>query len=104
MRLVVSGRDRDSVVDAALVDIGSGAERFAAHRSTDAGLDGAGPWSVTHVATGFRIASGRTAAAALATASVVWKLNAPEERAAALAKAREIRAARQRAAIEMVLS
>jgi hypothetical protein len=104
MRLVVSGKTGDRVVDAALVDIGSGAEQFAAHRSIDPGMNAAGAWSVSHVASGFRIASGGTAAEALEAACAKWKSTTSEEHARAFAHAQEIRAGRQNKALDEVLS
>jgi hypothetical protein len=104
MRLVVTGNGGDRVVDAALIDIGAGAEQFAAHRSIDPGLNGAGAWSVSHVATGFRLASGDTAAAALDTASAIWRSKTSEEHARAFAHAQEIRTGRQNKALDEVMS
>jgi len=104
MRLVVCGKGDDRVVDAALVDIGSGAEQFAAHKSIDAGMNGAGAWSVSHVTSGFRIASGDTAAQALDSATTRWKSKTSDEHARAFAHAMDIRAARQNKALDEVLS
>jgi hypothetical protein len=103
MKLVVTGRSGDRVVDAALVDIGSGDEQFAAHRSIDVGINGAGSWSVTHVATGFRIASGGSAASALEAARIKWESTTPQQHAMAFAHAEEIRTARQRKVLGEVL-
>jgi hypothetical protein len=104
MRLVVTGKSGDRVVDAALVDIGSGDEHFAAHRSIDTGLNGVGAWSVTHVATGFRIASAMSAAEALEAARAKWIATTPQQHAMAFAHAHEIRTARQHKAMDEVLS
>lgn len=103
MRLVISSKVGDRVVDAALVDIGSGAEQFAAHRSIDEGLNGTGAWSVSHVATGFRLASGGTAAEALGNAADIWRSKTAGEHARAFAHAHEIRAGRRNSALEWVM-
>jgi hypothetical protein len=104
MRLVVCGKTGDRVVDAALVDIGSDSEQFAAHRSIDPGMNGAGAWSVSHVASGFRIATGGSAAEALEAACAKWKSTTSEEHARAFAHALDIRVARQNKALDEVLS
>jgi hypothetical protein len=103
MRLLVLGKDCDRAVDAAPVDIGAGEEQFAAHRAIDGAITGL-KWTVSHIGTGFRLASGKTGREAVEKAEVEWKAKTPAQRAAALENARKIRADRQRAAVVEVLS
>jgi hypothetical protein len=102
MKMLVLAKEGDRVVDAAPVDIGAGAEQFAAHRAVDTYL-GPFAWSVSHVATGFRLASGETAKEAIEKAEAEWREKTPLQRDAALQIARATRSVRQRKALAEVL-
>jgi hypothetical protein len=103
MRLLVLGKDGDRAVEAAPVDIGAGEEQFAAHRAIDGAITGLA-WTVSHIATGFRLASGGTAKEAVEKAEAAWKAKTPAQRDAALVIARATRSIRQRKALSEVLS
>jgi hypothetical protein len=103
MKIIVTTKDGERAVEAAEINIGSGDERFAAHRSVDSVIDGFA-WAVTHISTGFRLAGGFCVQEAIEKARVEWVAKTPGQRAAALEHARSIRASRQRQALAGVMS
>jgi hypothetical protein len=103
MKIIVTTAAGDRAVEAAEINIGSGNERFAAHRSVDPAIDGFA-WAVTHISTGFRLAGGFCVQEAIEKARVEWAAKTPGQRATALDHAHSIRASRQRQALAGVMS
>jgi hypothetical protein len=103
MKIIVTTKDGERAIEAAEVDIGSGAERFAAHRSVEQSPGGF-VWTVTHISTGFRLAGGFCAQEAIEKARVEWSAKTPGQRAAALDHARSVRMDRLRQMSAGVLS
>jgi hypothetical protein len=92
MKIIVTTKDGDRIVEAAEINIGADGERFAAHRS-DPAIDGFF-WTVTHISTGFRLAGGFCVQEAIEKARVEWAAKTPGQRAAALDRARSVRMGR----------
>jgi hypothetical protein len=103
MKIIVTTKDGDRAVEAAEINIGSGDERFAAHRSVDQSPGGFA-WAVTHISTGFRLAGGFCVQEAIEKARVEWSVKTPGQRAAALDHAHSVRMDRLRQTLAGVLS
>lgn len=93
MKMIAAGDAFDEVVIGHPFDIPGCSEKFAVHASI--GIDDdRGMWAASHVETGFAIAFGDTIEDAIEACCAKWNSKTPTEQAAALEKARQIRAER----------
>jgi hypothetical protein len=98
MRIMIAGDIRDEEVIAEPFEIEGSSDQFAVHRAIQADVEaGKGPWTATHVGTGFAIARGYSVDEAIEKARAAWKSKTPEQIEQAKASARQRRAMRDAA-------
>lgn len=88
MRIMISRQRQDSEVIAEQFSIAGSDHAFGVHHTTIENIDrGDFEFSATHVATGMRIAQGKTIDACITAARLAWQSKTPEELEASIAKA-----------------